>query len=104
MSLAELLTLALLALGGFFFLAGTAGVLRFPDVHARLHAITKADNLGLGLVVAALAVQAESVAAAAKLALVWLLALLASAAASYLIANSALPRRGVPGETRKSGE
>ena len=31
--------------GAFFFLAGTVGVLRFPDVYTRLHAVTKADNV-----------------------------------------------------------
>ena len=40
--------------GAFFFLAGTVGLLRFPDALTRLHALTKADNLGLGLVVAGL--------------------------------------------------
>jgi multicomponent Na+:H+ antiporter subunit G len=33
--------------GAFFFLAGTVGLLRFPDTLTRLHALTKADNLGL---------------------------------------------------------
>jgi multicomponent Na+:H+ antiporter subunit G len=51
--------LLLLAAGAFFFLAGTVGLLRFPDVHTRLHALTKADNVGLGLVTLALALQAD---------------------------------------------
>ena len=42
------LALACMVLGALFFLAGTVGLLRFPDVHARLHALTKADNVGLG--------------------------------------------------------
>lgn len=75
------------AAGAAFFLAGTLGLLRFPDVHSRLHALTKADNVGLGLVVAALVVHGGSPQTAAKLALVWLLALLASAGASYAIAE-----------------
>ena len=34
-----------LLLGGtFFFVAGTLGLLRFPDIYARLHAVTKADT------------------------------------------------------------
>ena len=37
-----------------FFLAGTVGLLRFPDTMTRLHALTKVDNLGLGLIVLAL--------------------------------------------------
>ncbi|MFW5722961.1 MAG: cation:proton antiporter, partial [Halochromatium sp.] len=40
--------------GAFFFIAGTVGVLRLPDIFTRLHALTKADNLGLGLILLAL--------------------------------------------------
>jgi len=49
MPLTDILTILLLTAGAFFFLAGTVGLLRFPDVYTRLHALTKADNLGLGL-------------------------------------------------------
>jgi multicomponent Na+:H+ antiporter subunit G len=73
--------------GAFFFLSGTVGLLRFPDTLSRLHALTKADNLGAGFIVAALALQAASVAAALKLILIWLLVLLASSSACYLIAG-----------------
>ncbi len=79
-------------MGGLFFLAGTFGLLRFPDVYTRLHALTKADNVGLGLTVAGLALQAESWAVAAKLLLIWLLVLLAGASVSYVIAQGALQR------------
>jgi len=48
-TLTEIAASLLLLGSGFFFLAGTVGLLRFPDVHSRLHALTKADNLGLGL-------------------------------------------------------
>lgn len=80
--------LLMLAAAGFF-LAGTVGLLRFPDVHSRLHAITKADNLGLGLLIAGLALHAESLPVVAKLLLIWGLALIASASSCYLIANTA---------------
>jgi multicomponent Na+:H+ antiporter subunit G len=50
MSLADWFTLFACGLGVFFFIAGTAGILRFPDAYSRLHALTKADNLGLGLI------------------------------------------------------
>lgn len=79
---------ALLVLGGCaFFAVGTVGLLRFPDLRTRLHALTKADNLGLGLVLAALAVRADSAAVALKLVLVWVLALLAAATGSQLLAG-----------------
>jgi multicomponent Na+:H+ antiporter subunit G len=88
-SAADLFTVAALLVGGFFYLAGTVGLLRFPDVHARLHALTKADNLGLGFVVLGLAAQAGSAAVVLKLVLVWLLSLVASSTSCYLIAHSA---------------
>ena len=94
MAILDLISIGLLLLGGLFFLAGTVGLLRFPDVYTRLHALTKADNLGLGLVVAGLALQAESWAAVGKLMLIWLLVLVASAFACHLVARAAL-RRGV---------
>ena len=94
MPLTDFLTLLLLLAGAGFFLAGTVGLFRFPDVYTRLHALTKADNVGLGLVVAGLVLQAESWAAAGKLLLIWLLVLLASASVAHLVARTAL-RKGI---------
>ena len=74
--------------GAFFYLAGTVGLLRFPDAYTRLHALTKADNLGLALVVLGLLLQAHSVLGGLKLVLVWLLVLLSSAVVSQLIART----------------
>jgi multicomponent Na+:H+ antiporter subunit G len=82
-------TVLLLAAGCAFYLAGSIGLLRFPDVRSRLHALTKADNLGLGLVLAGVAVHLGSPAVAAKLALTWVLALLAAATSSQLLARAA---------------
>ena len=80
--------------GLVFFLAGTVGLLRFPDAYTRLHALTKADNLGLGLVVLGLLPRVDGPLAALKLICVWLLVLLAGATASQLIARGA--RRAGP--------
>ncbi len=92
MTPSELLSTVLLIVGGVFFLAGTLGLLRFPDVYTRLHALTKADNVGLGMVIAGLALQAESLAAAGKLLLIWLLVLLAGASVAHLVAAAARQR------------
>lgn len=97
MTAADWIALLLMAAAAVFFLAGTVGLLRFPDVHSRLHAITKTDNLGLGFLVAGLALQAGSAAVAVKLLVIWLLMLLGSATAAYLIANHA-QRENRPGE------
>lgn len=83
----DLVATVLLVSGCAFFAAGTLGLLRFPDLRTRLHALAKADNLGLGLVLAGLIVQAGTIAVMAKLALIWALALLAAATSSFLLAR-----------------
>jgi multicomponent Na+:H+ antiporter subunit G len=85
------LTILAVCAGAFFFLAGTVGLIRFPDTLSRLHALTKADNLGLGLVVLGLLFQVEGLFAALKLIGIWLLALLAGATVTRLIAHTARP-------------
>ena len=88
----DLVTYAAVVLGAFFFLAGSVGLLRFPDAYTRLHALTKADNLGLGLVVLGLLPLTGSVLAGLKLIVIWLLVLLSGAAVSQLIARAARRR------------
>ncbi len=90
MSALDLFTGAMVGTGLFFFLAGTVGLLRFPDTYTRLHALTKADNLGLGFLVLGLAPRLGDGWAAVKLVLVWALALLAAATVAQLIARTAL--------------
>jgi multicomponent Na+:H+ antiporter subunit G len=90
MSLAsDVLTVLAVCAGAFFFLAGTVGLLRFPDALSRLHALTKADNLGLGLIVLGLLFHVGGPLAALKLISVWFLTLLAGAAVTQLIARTA---------------
>jgi len=78
-----------LVVGAVFFLAGTVGLLRFPDTHSRLHALTKADTLGLGFIVLGAALAAGSLTVALKLFIIWGLALVASSTVCYLIARLA---------------
>jgi multicomponent Na+:H+ antiporter subunit G len=40
-----------IVLGLFFFLVGVIGLFRFPDPLSRMHATTKADTLGAGLMI-----------------------------------------------------
>jgi multicomponent Na+:H+ antiporter subunit G len=89
MSPSETVAAALIAIGCFFFLAGTVGLLRFPDVYTRLHALTKADNIGLGFVAAGIMVLSGSLFPALKLLLVWLFLLYTGSLASFLVANAA---------------
>ena len=92
----NIMTIIAVSAGAFFFFAGTIGLLRFPDTLTRLHALTKADNLGLGFVVLGLLLQAASLRDDLKLVTVWFLVLLAGATVSQLIARVAR-QDGPPG-------
>lgn len=96
MSWLEILRVALLAAGVLFFAVGTVGLLRFSDVYTRLHALTKVDNIGLGLIVLSLALGAPSLVVAAKLVMIWLVTLAVSAVMAHLVAQAAAQRGIVP--------
>ncbi len=92
--LADGFTVLAVLIGLVFFAAGSMGLLRFPDPASRLHALTKADHLGLGFVVLGLLPQMGSLGAVLRLLAIWALVLLASAATGPMIA--ALIRRQGP--------
>jgi multicomponent Na+:H+ antiporter subunit G len=90
----DLFTIIAVSAGAVFFLAGVVGLLRFPDTLSRLHALTKADNVGLGLIVIGLLPQTGGLFAALKLLLVWALVLLAGSTVGQVMARVA--RRAEP--------
>ena len=91
-ALLDVFSIAAISAGTFFFFAGTVGLLRFPDSLTRLHALTKADNLGLGLVALGLIPRADSALSALKLIVIWVLVLLSGGSTSQLIGRAL--RRG----------
>ena len=86
--LVSLLSGACILAGAFFFIAGTLGLLRFGDTLSRVHALTKADNLGLGLIVLGLLPLVGSLADALKLLVIWALGLLGGTTAAQLVAGA----------------
>jgi multicomponent Na+:H+ antiporter subunit G len=86
----------LIVAGLGFYLAGSIGLLRLPDLYSRVHALTKADNLGLGLLAAGLVLQSPDLLYALKLLLIWLAVLAASATNAHLIARHARRRETRP--------
>jgi multicomponent Na+:H+ antiporter subunit G len=96
MSTAELAGSLLYILAVPFFWGGSLGLLRFPDIYTRLHALTKADNLGLGLVVAGSILLADEWTVAIKLVVIWLAVLMASTVSCFMIANAARKRKIKP--------
>ena len=94
--LVSLLSGACILAGAFFFLAGTLGLLRFGDTLSRVHALTKADNLGLGLIVLGLLPLVGSLADALKLLVIWALVLLGGTTAAQLVASAVRRERDPP--------
>jgi multicomponent Na+:H+ antiporter subunit G len=89
----DLFSIVAITAGAFFFFAGAVGLVRFPDSLTRLHALSKADNLGLGLVVLGLLPRVANGLDALRLVAIWALVLLSGAASAQLIGR-ALRRRG----------
>lgn len=90
MNVLDLGTVLLVGLGVLLFAAGTAGIIRFPDAYTRLHALTKADNAGLGCIVAALCLQATGLREVLFLVAIWLLVLVSGATTCQLVARRCL--------------
>jgi multicomponent Na+:H+ antiporter subunit G len=96
MSLTDILAIFLFVLAIPFFMGGSLGLIRFPDIYTRLHALTKADNVGLGLIVAGSILLADSWSEVFKLALIWLAVQTASTISCYLVAGGARQRKVRP--------
>ena len=77
----------------FFFATGSLGLLRFPDAACRLHAVTKADTVGLGFLVLAMALRADDWQARILLLAVWLLAMASGATTCQLLARYSRDKR-----------
>lgn len=91
MILRDVLSSGLYLVGAFFFVAGTVGLLRFPDFYTRLHALTKADNVGLGCLAFGLVVDwSFEPQATAQLLLAWVLVLVSSSLAALALAQHAV--------------
>jgi multicomponent Na+:H+ antiporter subunit G len=88
----EVIAIALITVGLMFFIAGSIGLLRLPDLYSRLHALTKADNVGLGMMILGIIIISGDLLTSLKLILVWLLVLASSAASAHLIAQRARRR------------
>jgi multicomponent Na+:H+ antiporter subunit G len=61
LSLLDIIAGILLLIGAVFSLGAVVGIIRFPDVYSRMHSASKAGTLGAGLMLLAIAVQANDV-------------------------------------------
>ena len=98
--LVDLIVAFLVSAGGIFFTAGTIGLIRFPDIRSQLHALTKADNLGLGMIFAGIAIHLGSWSVALILLVTWLLALMSASLAARALAHHERDTDPAVGEVR----
>ncbi|WP_421694916.1 monovalent cation/H(+) antiporter subunit G [Aestuariivirga sp.] len=89
---ADIFTIIAVIAGCLLYMSGTVALLRFPDALSRLHALTKVDNLGLGLIAAGLLPQVAGPGAAAKLIAVWLLVQFSGAIVTQILARAVRER------------
>ena len=78
-----------LALGSAFLVTGGLGILRFPDLYARMHAAGVIDTLGCALLLVGLAIQAGLTLVTLKLFLILVFVQFTSPTATYALANAA---------------
>ncbi len=85
--------------GSFLAFAAGVGVLRFPDLLARMHAATKPQTLGLVLVLAGLALRIRSAPAVWALVLVAIFQMATAPVAAHLVGRAGYRTGKVPSET-----
>ncbi len=92
----NVLVAALCCSGIVFFLGGTVGLLRCPDLYARLHPSTKCDTLGACSVILALIILSGFSMVVLKLLAVTFFLMLSSAVCGHAIGRSAFKSGVVP--------
>lgn len=79
----------LLMVGGTaFMLVAAIGLLRFPDLYTRMHAVTKAGTLGVGLILLSAAVAFGDVSVATRSFVALLFVLLTAPVSAHMIGRA----------------
>lgn len=87
---ANIIAIILCSTGAFFFIVGTTGLLRLPDVFTRLHSSTKCDTMGAGSILIGLAVYSGLSWDILKLLLILGFLFISSATTGHAIGRSAV--------------
>jgi multicomponent Na+:H+ antiporter subunit G len=92
----DILSGVLLAAGSFFIIVGAIGLVRLPDMFARMHGAGVTDTLGAGLFIAGLMIQGGFTLITVKLFMILVFFFFASPTSSYALANAALSQGEKP--------
>lgn len=90
LAIADMISWVLLCGGSFFMVVGAIGLIRMPDVFTRMHAVSVAETLGVGLILLGLLVQAGFTLVGFKLFCLFALIYFTGPVASHAIARAAL--------------
>ncbi len=86
----DIISSALIVIGGLCVMVGGVGVLRMPDFFTRMHAASLTDTMATLALFTGMILQVGFTLAAAKLFAIMLFLLLTGPTATYALANSAL--------------
>ena len=85
----DILADLLLGIGILFTLAGSVGMLRFPDFYTRLHAAGVTETLGMIAIVAGLMMKTEGSGTLVRLVFIGVFMLITAPIASHALARAA---------------
>ena len=85
----DLIAMALILVGCFFFLTSAIGLLRFPDMFTRMHATGKCDTLAVLLVMTGLVVHHGINLDSFKLLLIVVFIYIANPTATHVLSRAA---------------
>ncbi len=86
----DILSWIFLVAGGLFCIIGMLGLIRMPDLFARLHGASVTDTLGAGFIIIGLVLQSGFTLVTAKLIIIMGLILLTTPVATHALAQAAL--------------
>ncbi len=89
MDIRTVVTGVFLAIGCFFVVVASIGVVRFPDFYSRMHPAGKADTLGQMMILVGLMVYEGFTLTSVKLLFIILFIFIANPTATHAIANAA---------------
>ncbi len=99
-AIADVVSGLMLAAGAFLALVGAVGIIRLPDVFARMHGAGMIDTLGAGLILVGLMVQAGFTMTTVKLILITIFLLFTTPTTTHALATAALKSGLKPVEHR----
>lgn len=85
----EILAWPFLAAGSFFYLVGSIGLMRMPDVYTRMHAASVSDTFGAALLLIGMMLTAGFSLVTAKLFIILLILLYTGPVATHALARAA---------------